>query len=163
MATLKFRNPLTGQFESLAFIAKGDKGDKGDKGEAGSVGPLNDLTDVTAPANTPSGKILGTTAEGAWGAVDPPVGDVTEAPIDGNQYVRQDAGWSLISLTGYLQLSGGTLTGPLILDGAAPATNQTATDKAYVDSRIWTGTQAQYDAIPVKDPEVLYVVVASGI
>jgi len=28
----------------------------------------------------------------------------------------------------------------------------------YVDSRIWKGTQAAYDAIVTKDPTVLYVV-----
>jgi len=30
--------------------------------------------------------------------------------------------------------------------------------KQYVDARIWKGTQAAYDAIPAKDPAVLYVV-----
>jgi hypothetical protein len=33
---------------------------------------LNRLTDVTAPADTPAGKLLGTTAEGQWGPVDAP-------------------------------------------------------------------------------------------
>jgi hypothetical protein len=33
--------------------------------------PLDDLKDVTAPADTPAGKVLGTTAEGAWGPVAP--------------------------------------------------------------------------------------------
>jgi hypothetical protein len=32
---------------------------------------LNDLGNVSAPANTPVGKILGTTATGMWGPVDP--------------------------------------------------------------------------------------------
>jgi len=31
--------------------------------------------------------------------------------------------------------------------------------KQYVDSRIWSGTQAEYDAIVTKDPAVLYVVI----
>jgi hypothetical protein len=35
---------------------------------------LDDLTDVSAPANTPAGKVLGTTAEGVWGPIDPPAG-----------------------------------------------------------------------------------------
>lgn len=30
--------------------------------------------------------------------------------------------------------------------------------KAYVDGRIWSGTQAQYDALTTKDPTVLHVV-----
>jgi hypothetical protein len=33
---------------------------------------LNQLSDVTAPATTEAGKLLGTTATGAWGPVDPP-------------------------------------------------------------------------------------------
>jgi hypothetical protein len=35
---------------------------------------LDILTDVTAPADTPAGKVLGTTAEGAWGPIDAPSG-----------------------------------------------------------------------------------------
>jgi hypothetical protein len=37
---------------------------------AGSSLALDDLRDVTAPAATPAGKVLGTTATGQWGAVD---------------------------------------------------------------------------------------------
>lgn len=40
--------------------------------DAGTSLRLNSLSDVDAPANTPAGKVLGTTAEGAWGAVDLP-------------------------------------------------------------------------------------------
>jgi hypothetical protein len=58
---------------------------------------LDDLGDVTAPADTPAGKVLGTTAEGAWGPVDIP-------------------------------------------------------------AVIWQGTQAAYDALATKNPNVLYVV-----
>ena len=29
----------------------------------------------------------------------------------------------------------------------------------YVDARIWTGTQAEYDGLGTYDPTVLYVVV----
>lgn len=57
----------------------------------------------------------------------------------------------------YLPLAGGTLTGTLALAGDPQADADAAT-KRYVDARIWTGTQAQFDAIPVKDPDVLYVV-----
>lgn len=32
-------------------------------------------------------------------------------------------------------------------------------DKSYVDSRTWSGTQAQYDALAVKDPNVLYLII----
>jgi hypothetical protein len=38
--------------------------------DAGSSLTLDALRDVTAPATTPAGKVLGTTATGAWGPVD---------------------------------------------------------------------------------------------
>jgi hypothetical protein len=63
---------------------------------------LDDLRDVNAPTNTPAGKVLGTTATGVWGPVDPP---------------------------------------------------------ASVDSwGRWVGTRAEYDALPTKSPDVLYVI-----
>jgi hypothetical protein len=52
---------------------QGVPGADGATGPAGPAGPLDILTDVTAPADTPPGKVLGTTAEGAWGPIDPPV------------------------------------------------------------------------------------------
>jgi hypothetical protein len=39
-------------------------------GRPNAISSLNSLTDVAAPANTPAGKVLGTTAVGAWGPVD---------------------------------------------------------------------------------------------
>jgi hypothetical protein len=57
---------------------------------------LDGVSNVSAPANTPVGKVLGTTAVGQWGPVDV---------------------W-----------------------------------------QRWTGTQAQYDALPVKDPGTLYAI-----
>lgn len=39
-----------------------------------------------------------------------------------------------------------------------PISTGDATNKAYVDARIWFGTQAAYNAIGTKDPTVLYVV-----
>jgi hypothetical protein len=43
-----------------------------DPADAGSSLTLDALKDVAAPANTPTGKLLGTTAAGQWGPVDPP-------------------------------------------------------------------------------------------
>jgi hypothetical protein len=63
--------------------------------DAGTSLALNSLSDVDAPSTTPAGKVLGTTAEGAWGPVAP----------------------------------------------------------------FWTGTQAEYDMLSMKDPNVLYVVI----
>lgn len=50
-----------------------------------------------------------------------------------------------------------TLSAPLSLSGAPTDTLHAAT-KQYVDDRVWFGTQAQYDAIPTKDPTVLYAI-----
>jgi hypothetical protein len=44
------------------------------QGPPGPAGPLDILTDVSAPPDTPAGKVLGTTATGQWGPVDPPSG-----------------------------------------------------------------------------------------
>lgn len=41
---------------------------------------------------------------------------------------------------------------------ATPVNAGDAANKQYVDGRIWKGTQAQYDALGVYDPDVLYVV-----
>lgn len=158
MPTLKYRDPDTGNFLPLEFIAQGPQGEQGEQGPPGDAGNLNALSDVTVGAGTPAGKILGTTGTDQWEPVDPPVGDVTEAPVDGNQYVRQDAGWAAFDTSQVLLLSGGTMTGPLTLDGTAPVADADAADKAYVDSRIWKGTQAQYDAIAPGEAGVLHVI-----
>jgi hypothetical protein len=158
MPALKYWDSNMGQYVPLSWAAIGPTGPTGPAGPAGGEQALDDLTDVVAPATTPAGKLLGTTAEGAWGAVDAPTGEVEEAPIDGTPYMRQDADWVSGQTGAFLPLTGGTMLGPLILDGTEPASGPAAADKDYVDSRIWTGTQAQYDAIGTKDPEVLYVV-----
>jgi hypothetical protein len=69
---------------------------------ASRTNPLDSLSNVDAPPGTPVGKVLGTTATGVWGPVDPP------AP------------------TGVW--------------------------------KSWTGTQSEFDALPTKDPAVLYII-----
>lgn len=59
----------------------------------------------------------------------------------------------------YINTDGDTMTAPLTLVPAAPTLTGHAAHKGYVDSRIWTGTQAAYDAIATKDPTVLYVII----
>jgi hypothetical protein len=49
--------------------------------DAGSSLTLDALRDVTAPANTPVGKGLGTTATGAWGPVDFATADAAAAAV----------------------------------------------------------------------------------
>jgi hypothetical protein len=62
----------------------------------------------------------------------------------------------------YLGLGGGTLTGLLTLPNIPPLLPTNATTKSYVDTAVaamwkrWTGTKAQYDALPTKDPNTLY-------
>jgi hypothetical protein len=144
-----------GNFLPLLGAEKGDPGPQGPQGPPGKdgapggFGPLDDLQDVTAPASTPVGKLLGTTATGKWGPVDPPVTGLTQADADAR----------------YVNVTGDAMTGSFGMGGfrifglGEPITADHAATKAYVDGRIWSGTQAQYDAIPTKDPTVLYVVV----
>jgi hypothetical protein len=50
-------------------------------------------------------------------------GGVPEAPIDGTTYGRKDASWVAVGSGGsFLPLTGGTLTGPLVIDYAAAQT-----------------------------------------
>lgn len=51
------------------------------------------------------------------------------------------------------------VTGGTFVQNNAPTDANHLTRKDYVDGRIWSGTQAEYDAIVTKDPNVLYVVV----
>jgi hypothetical protein len=43
---------------------------------------LDGLHDVTAPPSTPAGKVLGTTATGQWGPVDPPAAEPVPQALD---------------------------------------------------------------------------------
>jgi hypothetical protein len=49
-------------------------------GTPGTPARLDSLADVSAPTTTPIGKLLGTTAEGEWGPVDPPSGTGSGLP-----------------------------------------------------------------------------------
>jgi hypothetical protein len=53
--------------------------------DAGSSLTLDALKDVTAPANTPAGKFIGTTAVGEWGPVDSPADTAVEMLLGANQ------------------------------------------------------------------------------
>jgi hypothetical protein len=61
-------------------------------------------------------------------AVEWPSG-VSEAPTDGSAYGRLNSSWTKV-----LPLTGGTLTGSLLLPSAAPTNSNQAVTKAYVDS-----------------------------
>lgn len=163
MAVLKYQDPDTGEWLPISQYARGPQGDPGVAG-----GPIDDLDDVTAPSNTPAGKVLGTTAEGAWGPVDALLlsGGVMAGAIDmawssvENAWLtethflggipEQDGGD--IFLTNSMYANGHTLYGV-----ANPSSDDHVASKGYVDSRIWTGTQAEYDGL-TPDPDILYVV-----
>jgi hypothetical protein len=177
MPALKFWDAASGTYKEILSGQKGEKGDKGDKGDQGvpgGFGPLDQLTDVSAPANTPVNKVLGTTAIGTWGPIDPPPTGLQQADAD-LRYVNVTGDESM---AGSLTVGGNIITGTGAVRGltlesnggvrvAGKATQMTAptavddgANKAYVDGRIWSGTQAQYNAIVTKDPTVLYVIVA---
>lgn len=84
-------------------------------------------------------------------------GDLTGTYPD-PQVVDDSHNHSALTLTGVLPLTGGTLTGMLLLPATTPTDVGHAASKGYVDSRIWKGTQAEYDALGTYDPDVLYVV-----
>ena len=63
-------------------------------GPAGAVGPIGPVGGV-GPAG-PEGPIG---PEGPEGPIGPP-GAIAEAPIDGNQYARRDAAWSIVAPAG---------------------------------------------------------------
>lgn len=132
MPSLKYWDQESGKFHRLVLAFKGEKGEKGDKGDPGAatgMGALDELIDVSGAVATPAGKLLGTTGTGAWGPVDPPA--VPPAP----------------DLTPYATKT------------YVDTENAKQPTQAYIDGRIWSGTQAAYDAIATKDPTVLYVVV----
>jgi hypothetical protein len=56
MTTIKYRDPVTGEFNRLPTAAPGAE-------------TLDGLLDVSAPATTPAGQLLGTTGPGAWAPV----------------------------------------------------------------------------------------------
>jgi hypothetical protein len=86
-------------------------------------------------------------------------------------------GWALTHLNGTSDLrvwNFRTSRNALVLDSAGtyidmvskrvinvsdPTAVTDAVNKQYVDSLIWTGTQAEYDAIAAKNPGTLYVIV----
>ena len=171
MPALKYED-VDGTFKSLSYAIKGDKGDPGDPGAPGGMGPLDALQDVSAPSDTPVGKVLGTTALGEWGPIDPPTTGISQADGDA-RYVNINGPETLIgdfSITGtfratsgavvstYLNSSGGIAAGGKISGVATPTSSLDGANKSYVDSRIWSGTLAAYNAISPKDPAVLYVI-----
>ena len=112
-----------------------------------STTALTSLVPVVLPAG-PVADLQAATKKYVDDAISMVAGGVSEAPTDGQAYLRQSAGWaSLASLNldqtyldgRYLRLGGGTLTGVLTLSGAPLLTLHAAT-KGYVDGVISGGT-----------------------
>lgn len=107
---------------------KGDKGDKGDPGIQGIQGVKGDTGSVG-----PAGPVGATGATGAASTVAGPQGVKGDTGPQGPQGIQGVA-------------------------GVAP-TNSVLGSKAGTAAvlTLWTGTKAQYDAIPVKDASTVYV------
>jgi hypothetical protein len=91
---------------------------------ASGASALDTLTDVSAPANTPAGKVLGTTAQGVWGPIDDSVtvahAAPTESPArDGLLWVASDAGAFKAATGLFASLDGAWHEVPLGGGGAA--------------------------------------------
>jgi len=130
---------------------KGDKGDTGPIGPAGPAGP----TGPVGPASTVPGPTGSTGLTGPMG----PVGPASTIPGPaGSQGPKGDKGDT--GATG----AASTVPGPAGPAGPTGATGATGpagpTGPAGAAGDQWVElTQAEYDALPVKDPDTLYVVV----
>jgi hypothetical protein len=143
------------------------------QGRPNTVSNLNSLTDVTAPTDTAAGKVLGTTAVGAWGPVDVTLDSISDVtitlPAQGEVLTRSPTGWrnlplpaapaaptpsldSLTDVTAAPSTPAGKVLGTTAVGAWGPV------DPPATGWGKWVGTQAQYDAITTKDPGVLYVV-----
>jgi hypothetical protein len=103
--------------------------------DTGSSLTLDALRDVTAPANTPIGKVLGTTAVGEWGPIDAPGG----LPSPGSP--RPGGSWT------YNGVGAATAPGEIKVNSATTVTTLRVNplDSAGTD---WS---AQIDALQVGD------------
>jgi len=104
------------------------------------AGAITLYNDPTAPMHPVTLGYLQVHGGGGGGS-----GGIPEAPADGTLYARQDAAWlhavntaelnAAVNGAPYLKLSGGTLTGPLILSGP-PTVALNPASKAYTDSNF---------------------------
>lgn len=76
---------------------------------------------------------------------------IEEAPNTGVQYARQSQNWVVVSY------DYGSLLGDPYDSGSMTVALNNKVNGQYT---IWTGTQAEYDAISVKDPTTLYFITA---
>jgi hypothetical protein len=92
---------------------EGDKGDPGSTGAAGPAGPAG--ADSTVPG--PQGPAGAQGPKGDKGDTGPagPAGGIGEAPQDGQQYARKNAGWDVVVATG------GSTGDDVVIDNVDPS------------------------------------------
>lgn len=147
--------------------AAGPQGPKGEKGDAGAAGPKGD-----AGAVGPQGPKGDTGPAGAQG----PKGDAGPAGADGTSTYQAAVSGGYTGteaqLNGALQLVGEKSDALVYAEGDAVPAEDAALDadrlggypaaeypRSATVKTIWSGAQAQYDAISAKDPGTLYLIV----
>lgn len=141
---------------------------KGPKGDVGPGGGAQDVADHEAKADPHPQYLTLAEANGlaylplSGGNVSGDIGldwhslttawDVQTSNLTGNP----DASGGDISLNNSINANGNTIYGL-----PTPVNADQVSTKAYADTKwkMWTGTQAAYDAISTKDPSTLYVIV----
>jgi hypothetical protein len=123
------------------------------------VPALDALPDVEAPADTPAGRVLGTTATGQWGPVDTsllvgPKGDPGEQGPPGASYCpnlltpNQASGTDALGTTvGFDMLHGYNATVRSLVFAGAPVGSRVA---AFTQRRAQDGYIAMADKVPVR-------------
>jgi hypothetical protein len=126
---------------------------------------LSGLRDVDPSASAaPAGKVLGTTAVGQWGPVDPPAGGgggpspATTNPISvsvASSLVGTSLDYARAAHKHTVQVANPVALGAAAAGGSSSALSRS--DHVH-PVPFWKGTQAEYDAIAAKDPNILYCV-----
>lgn len=117
---------------------------------------INDVGVPGQPLSEPALTAWQQAVVAVLGGIDTPVAQrflaLTGGTVNGNVTINGAvAAGSLASGAGVA--AGGRVTGVAAASAATDAAN-----KGYVDSRIWFGTQQEYNAISPKDPTVLYCI-----
>jgi hypothetical protein len=142
------------------FTAKGDSGQGFDPNKAlaiSAIGPQLSLKDplTVQPAT------MSVDAGGSLTLEVPSAGQQIALRINGSNSLIANSARIYFQVQAefayFISSQGGQMNGPLLV-AADPTVPLGVATKQYVDSRIWKGTQAAYDAIVSKDPAVLYVV-----
>lgn len=117
------------------------------------------IADIGAPGET-----LDDPALTLWQGSVRDVLSASDTPTD-SRYLKNSGGTvtGTVTITGDLTAAsvasaGGVTAGGKLTAVSDPTDAADGANKGYVDSRIWFGTEAEYDAIVPKDPTVLYCI-----